>query len=232
MAREGATSDRAPQPDGPRPRGRPRRHIDMEAVAEAVGELFAEGGYEAVSITNTAEKLGVSRATLYRTVPTREHLLGVLVEQGLSELAAATEELIQVEGSAREQLHNLVRLQVTAAVRIRSYMSVLFFGGVGLPPEVFKGWRAWSRRYETAWIRAVERAMAAGVLRKGDPRITARLLLGMVIWVARWYRPTEGITPDDIAKHAINLLYSSAGVDTAQRESTPGRRRSPLRARA
>ena len=48
------------------------------AVADAVAELCAEGGYEAVSIVDTAEKLSVSRATLYRTVPTKEDLLGIL----------------------------------------------------------------------------------------------------------------------------------------------------------
>ena len=55
--------------------GRPRLTIDRDAVADAVAELFAEGGYEAVSIVDTAEKLSLSRATLYRTVPTKEDLL-------------------------------------------------------------------------------------------------------------------------------------------------------------
>jgi AcrR family transcriptional regulator len=55
-------------------------------VADAVAELFAEGGYEAVSIPGTAEKLSVSRATLYRTVPTKEDLLGVLFERSTREI--------------------------------------------------------------------------------------------------------------------------------------------------
>src|SRR5437868_14879419 len=86
-----------------RGRGRPRRDIDREQVADAVEELFEEGGYEAVSIEETAKRLGVSRATLYRTVPSKEHLLAILFERMTTELYAAA--LVIVEDpslSARE----------------------------------------------------------------------------------------------------------------------------------
>jgi hypothetical protein len=73
--------------------------------------------------------------------------------------------------------------------------------------------------------------MAAGVLQQGDAQVTARLLLGMVIWIARWYRPAEGFSPDDIAENAINLLFSSA-AEVGREQATAARRRSPLRRRS
>ena len=36
---------------------------------------------------------------------------------------------------------------------------------------------------------------------------TTRLILGMCIWVSRWYRPSEGIETADIAESAIALLF-------------------------
>lgn len=77
-----------------RPRGRPRLAIDRDAVADAVAALFAEGGYEAVTIVDTADKLGVSRATLYRAVPTEEDLLGILFERCTGELTERTKAAI------------------------------------------------------------------------------------------------------------------------------------------
>ncbi|MEX5635387.1 TetR/AcrR family transcriptional regulator [Parafrankia sp. FMc2] len=194
-------------PSGPRPRGRPRREIDLEAVADAVAELFAEGGFDAVSINTTAEMLSVSRATLYRTVPTKEHLVGILFERSTRELTDAAQEILARPESPREHLYALVRLQIDAAVRMRRYMPV-FFGGAGLPPDVFERWHTWSRRYEKLWTDAVTRAMDAGALERAEPMITARLLLGMCIWVSRWYRPTEGYENVDIAEAAISLLHS------------------------
>lgn len=188
-----------------RPRGRPRLDIDPDAVADAVAELFAEGGLEAVSILDTAEKLSVSRATLYRTVPTKEHLLGILFERSTGELTESARTIVSEMDDPAEQLLQLVRLQVDAAIRMRRYMPV-FFGGGDLPPDVFERWHRWSREYETIWVDVVKDNMDAGRLAEADPVITARLLLGACIWVSRWYRPKEQYEPETIIETAVALV--------------------------
>jgi hypothetical protein len=87
---------------------------------------------------------------------------------------------------------------------MRRYLPV-FFGGAGLPPDVFERWHAWSRQYESLWVGVAERAMADGTLEPDDPVIAARLLLGMCVWVSRWYRPGDSYDADDIAEAVIRL---------------------------
>lgn len=206
-----------------RPRGRPKVHIDLDAVADAVAELFAEGGYEAVNIINTAEKLSVSRATLYRTVPTKDGLLGILFERSTAELTARAQEAIRSTEDPRQQLFTLIDLQANAAVSMRAYMPV-FFGSSHLPADVVGRWHRWSRRFEAIWVDVIERNMAAGVLAPGDPRVAARLVLGMLIWVSRWYRPREAITPEQIAATAHGLLGLSDAAAPPKRKA-PAKRR-------
>ena len=192
-------------PRASRPRGRPRLEIDRDAVADAVAELFAEGGIEAVSIAETADKLSVSRATLYRTVPTKEELLGILFERSTRELTERTDVVLSTPSEPADQLVALIKLQAEAAIHMRSYMPV-FFGGGGLPSDVFMRWRKWSRQFEKRWAEVVAACMDAGCLEKTDPVVATRLILGMIIWVSRWYRPSEKITADEIADSAITLL--------------------------
>jgi AcrR family transcriptional regulator len=209
-----------------RPRGRPRLTIDRDAVADAVAELFAEGGYEAVSIVDTAEKLSVSRATLYRTVPTKEDLLGILFERSTQELTERAKAALREFDDPAEQLTQMIRLQADAAVQMRSYMPV-FFGGGSLPPDVFARWHSWSRQFEKLWVKVVEANMRAGYLDEGDPRVTARLILGMIIWVSRWYRPSEKITPAEIADAAIHLVrLGKKSPNPPVRKATARQRRS------
>jgi AcrR family transcriptional regulator len=188
-----------------RPRGRPRLAIDNDAVADAVAELLHDGGYEAVGIPEVAEKLSISRATLYRTVPTKADLLGILFERSTRDLSAQARAAIAATSDSAEQLTRLIRLQADGAVEMRRYMAV-FFGGGDLPPEVFARWHTWSRRYENMWVKVVTACMRDGYLDEGDPVVAARLILGMLIWVSRWYRPSEKVTPDEIADAAIHLL--------------------------
>lgn len=193
-------------PEGERrPRGRPRLTIDQDAIADAVAELFAEGGYEAVSIVDTADKLGVSRATLYRTIPTKEDLLGILFERCTSELTDRTKAAIAESDDPAEQLKAMIRLHADAAVSMRSYLTV-FMGGAGLPPDVHARWHAWSRKFERLWLGVVRENMSRGYLDEGNPVVVTRLILGMIIWVSRWYKPRATLTASEIAETAIHLV--------------------------
>lgn len=209
-----------------RPRGRPRLTIDRDAVADAVAELFYEGGYEAVSVVDTAEKLSVSRATLYRTVATKQDLVGVLFERNTREIEEKVRAAIAAIDDPAECLTELVRLQADAAVQMRYSMPV-FFGGGDLPKDVLQRWHSWSRRFEKMWLSVVEANMEAGYIEKADPIITTRLILGMILWVSRWYRPNEKITSEQIADEAVRLLrLGYVAPETAQRKSgAPQRRR-------
>lgn len=190
---------------GSRPPGRPRKEIDPAAVAEAAGRLFSSGGYEAVSIEAVAEQLSVSRATLYRTVPTKEDLLAILFERSTQRLDEAAKALVGEGREPADELAALVRLHVAAAIETRRYMAV-FFGGAGLPSDVYQRWQQFSHEYEQLWTDVVRRAMDADVLAPGDPVLTTRLVLGMVIWVSRWYRPSEPYSEDQISAAALALI--------------------------
>jgi AcrR family transcriptional regulator len=202
----GHTAHNGADEKSPRPRGRPRTEIDPDAVADAVAKLFVEGGLEAVSIVSAARELDVSRATLYRAVPTKEHLLAILFERSTRELTELAAETMAADIPVAERLCHLIELQVDAAVRMRHYLSV-FFGGGDLPADVLDRWHPWSREYEGLWTQCVEEAMAAGVLDRTNVIAATRLILGMCIWVSRWYRPSEGIETADIAASAIALLF-------------------------
>jgi AcrR family transcriptional regulator len=225
-AKEAARPDdgRASAASAPsRPRGRPKKEIDLDAVADAAAALFVDGGYDAVTIEAVAEKLSISRATLYRTVPAKEDLLGILFERSTNELHQEARAVVGATSDPAEALFGLIRVHVAAAIRMRRYLAV-FFGGSGLPPEVYARWQRWSRTYERLWLKVVRQAMEAGVLEPGEPKVTTRLLLGMVIWVSRWYKPSERVTADEVADAAIGLIGGRVRLGDKAVSGTGGNR--------
>lgn len=185
-----------------RPPGRPRKTIDMDAVADGAGNLFAAGGYNAVTIEAVAEKLAASRATLYRTVGSKEELLGILFERSTQRLHQSAAQLVAERRTPREELVAMVRLHTAAAIETRRHMTV-FFGGGGLPPDVVERWWEFTRAYESLWLGVVKRSMEAGIITPGDATLTTRLLLGMPIWLSRWYKPDEVYDGEQIADRAL-----------------------------
>jgi AcrR family transcriptional regulator len=193
-----------------RPRGRPRRVIDLDELLDVVERLFAEGGLEAVSVERAAQELGVSRATLYRTVPTKEHLLGLLLKRMTDDLTERSLTASKDDGrSAQERLYAIMRVHFEAAIQMRDYMFV-FFGGAGLTPEDYMDWRRFAVNYEQIWVDIVRAAVDEGTLRVTDPVIATRLLLGMIVWVSRWWRPRMELDADDLLAQAVLLLEGGA----------------------
>ncbi|SEO66162.1 TetR/AcrR family transcriptional regulator [Actinacidiphila rubida] len=193
----------------PPARGRPRKRIDLGRVADAGLQILAESGYEAVSVEAVAERLSLSRATLYRRISTRDELLTLMFDRGTQQLEVGAAALLAEGREPSEELPTLVRLHVGSAVDRRRGMAV-FFGGAELPPVVLSRWHAFNRRYEKLWRGAVRRAMDAGVLPPGDPVLTTRLLLGMVIWVARWDRQGAAYTTEEIVVATLDLVGQRA----------------------
>jgi AcrR family transcriptional regulator len=192
-----------------RPRGRPRLVIGQDELLDAVERLLHDGGVEAVTIERAAQELGVSRATLYRTISSKEQLLGRLFVRMTDELTAEALEAGRDDGrSARERLNELIRAQVAAAIRTRDYLFV-FFGREWLEEDVYAHWRLFTRRFEAIWEQVVRDAIEEGSLQVSDPQTATRLMLGMLIWISRWYRP-ERDDGDAIAAEAIRLLGGDA----------------------
>src|SRR5436190_10124893 len=92
-----------------RPRGRPRSAIADQAIRDAAVELFAERGFEGVSVEDVAERAGVSRATIYRRYPSKVDLI---VEAGAC--LAADDIAFPDTGNLRDDLRGLARSLVDA----------------------------------------------------------------------------------------------------------------------
>src|SRR3954465_6900317 len=103
----------AEPPAAPR-RGRPGH--DQAAVLRAAIDLFNRKGYDATSIGDVADELGVTKSAVYHHVPSKEHLLSEALDEALVELEAAVSEAAEAGGSADDRLGGVVRRSVEVLV--------------------------------------------------------------------------------------------------------------------
>jgi len=179
--------------------------IDETELLDAVERVLRTGGMEAVSIERIAAEVGVSRATLYRSVSSKEELLSRVFLRMTDKLTMDVLIAAAADGrSAQERLNAMIRLHVDAAITMRGYVFVLF-GREWLTPQVYEHWRRWTRRYEQIWADVIRSAADEGALTVKDPATATRLVIGMLMWVSRWYRPSL-VTAEDLADEAIRLL--------------------------
>lgn len=186
-----------------KPPGRPRRRINFAEVADAVDELWSEGGLDNVSVAAVGDRLSVSRATLYRTISTQDQLLTIYFEQRSQENVEAALAVMDSSSDPAERLYGMIHLAIDSCVRSRNRSS-LFYVVAGLPSKKYLADR---HRWEQAWVEVTADAIHAGLIYGEDPEIVSRMIMAMCISAAYWWGPTaNGATSQLITAEAIRLL--------------------------
>jgi AcrR family transcriptional regulator len=104
-----------PAPPGRIERKRGRRVQEILATAAA---LFGERGYDAVSLEDVADRLDVTKGSLYYYFASKDELVTAAIETLGNEWTARLEGLLAGQsGAPAERLHALVREHIGIAVR-------------------------------------------------------------------------------------------------------------------
>ncbi|HTU73348.1 MAG TPA: TetR/AcrR family transcriptional regulator [Trebonia sp.] len=179
-----AATDQGAQPR----RGRGRPGYDLESVLAAAVEVFNERGYDGASMEDLSRRLGIAKSAIYHHVSGKEELLRMALDRALDGWAEAAERARELDAPAIERLEMLVRGTVAVLETRLPYVTLLV--RVRGNTDVERAALERRRSFDRLVASLVEQAERDGDVRADlDPRITARLLSGMINSVVEWYRP-------------------------------------------
>src|SRR3954467_4592386 len=179
---------------------------DRAAVLRAAIELFNRKGYDATSIGDVAEELGVTKSAVYHHVPSKEHLLSQALDEALDELEAAVDSASKADGSAYDRLRGLVRRSVEVLVDHQPAVTLLL--RVHGNSDIEKAALERRRRIDARLATLVGQAAEEGALRADlDPDLVSRLLFGMVNSLVEWYRPSGPVPVEQLADAGTSMAF-------------------------
>ena len=192
------------EPAGPPRRGRPGH--DQAAVLRTAIELFNARGYDATSMGDVADELGITKSAIYHHVPSKEHLLAQALDEALDGLDAVVGNARTAEGSAYERLRDVVRRSVEVLVDHQPAVTLLLrvHGNSDIELEALRR----RRRIDAQLADLVREAIAEGALRPDlDPDLVSRLLFGMVNSLVEWYRPDGQVDSGHLARAITTIAF-------------------------
>lgn len=157
----------------------------------AAVRLFNEKGYEATSMGDLAERLGITKSSIYHHVTSKQELLRMAVDHALDGLSEAADEVGALDAPAVVRLEALLRRSVLVLADRLEFVTLLLRvrGNTAVEKEALRR----RREFDTRVTDLVKQAQHDGDLRPDiDPSTTARLLFGMVNSLSEWYRPRRG----------------------------------------
>jgi AcrR family transcriptional regulator len=175
--------------EGAQPRrGRGRPGYDLESVLQTAVEVFNERGYDGASMEDLSRRLGIAKSAIYHHVSGKEELLRMALDRALDGWAEAAERARELDAPAIERLEMLVRGTVAVLETRLPYVTLLL--RVRGNTDVERAALARRRSFDRLVASLVEQAERDGDVRADvDPKVTARLLSGMINSIVEWYRP-------------------------------------------
>lgn len=201
-----------------------QREVKRNAVLQTAAQLFNERGFHATSLDDIAERLNVSKPTVYYYVESKDQILLECVKIALDLMQAGIDEVRAAGGSAIDQLKACMRIY-SSVVTQDFGMCVIRIGEDPLPDPLKKELRHLKAGIDGQFRRLIAEGVAEGSLAPCDPKMAAFMLAGALSWIGRWYRPDGDLTPDQIADQGIELLLN--GVLHRPASATAGARRRP-----
>lgn len=114
----------------------------------AAAELAASGGYEAVTMTAVAQRVGVSRATIYQYFASRNHLLAEIMEEWVEQINEDLRRNPPAGATPAERVGAAFERIMQLSARNRGLTSALLVAAASSDPAARDAFPSWSRPVE------------------------------------------------------------------------------------
>ena len=186
-----------------------------DAVVQAAAEEFRERGYENATLAGVSHRVGLSKASLYHYIDTKDDLLWAVIDAPARELVAGLDALLEHSTPVSARLRELFRVQVGifADHHPAAFVYLAQVGREDQPAHI--------AQLERRYVDGVEALIREGVVGgefglTASPSVAARALIGMLDWMMHWYSPNGAVSPRELADQlfsiAVGGLVSGAQI--------------------
>ncbi|WP_265515621.1 TetR/AcrR family transcriptional regulator [Nitratireductor luteus] len=185
----------------------------LAAIRQSALSLIARHGFEAMSMRQLGERVGVQPAALYRYFPNKEALLFTLMEEHMTGLLASWENAKPESADPTAQLSAFVRNHIHFHVERRLSTHVNNMELRSLSPEKLTHILRLRAAYEKELRQILRDGAELGRFRIEDVTLTAMAIIQMITGVIAWFRPDERLSVREVAHnyHIMTMRLVGAG---------------------
>jgi AcrR family transcriptional regulator len=189
----------------------------VQAIREAGVRVFRAKGFRAATLNDIAEEAGMSRASLYYYVGSKEQLFRDVVSEAVTANITDAERVAAEDLPADRKLARLIELLMNSFEWHYPYLYVFVqedFSKLGSDTDSVSGpWEAtvqdWNKRYLDLVKQVVADGIASGGLRTTlPPGVVANCVIGMTNSSHAWFRPNGLMDAAEIGAAMARMILN------------------------
>jgi TetR/AcrR family transcriptional regulator len=182
----------------------------QQRIFNVAARLFAQRGYNGVSMREISETSGVSKPTVYYYFGSKEGIFTALVQAGMEHTGKYIERVMAARIPVRDKLTRLLRFRFRQALEfpeLSRFFLILTNSGDQLP--FLKKYLDEMHQRRAAVVELIRAGIACGEFgRSANPELAAELLMAAVShYMYKQLNSTEVILTDRLAEDIIELLF-------------------------
>jgi AcrR family transcriptional regulator len=198
-----------------RPSAKQRRPYNLDAILDVAVSVFRERGYDGSTLDDVARAAGITKASIYYHVRSKEELLSRGVGRALDALFAVLDERPAKRGPAAARLKYIVFRTIEITVDKLPEVTLLLRVRGNTPVE--RQIRDRRREFDHLIARVMRQAQRQGDLStEVEPRLATRLLFGMLNSITEWYRQGGRLDAPEVAEAISSIAFR--GMDRNSRK--------------
>lgn len=186
-------------------------------ILDTASELVREKGYVNVTLDQIAERLSISKVSIYHHWAGKQEIIFDLHRVAYKIVIESLEKIARAEEKPDTKLRRAVENHVSQAV----------VAGIG-PMLLQQDWMMISRHkkeiiklrdtYEKMLCSIIEEGIRKRVFRKVDVKLLAYTIFGSANYTSVWYSPKGAMTPKEIAAHMSEFILLGIMSKTTARK--------------
>jgi AcrR family transcriptional regulator len=183
-------------------------------VIEAAARLFYAQGYDATSVQDIADDLGMLKGSVYYYMDSKEDLLFEIIEQGHQQLLNLLQGVLELEDmSPRAQLSEFIRRHSLFVAENLVLLRIFFTDFRSLAEDRRATVISERDRYDELVRGILIRGQESGEFHTDfDPKIVAMGILGMTNWLYQWFRADGGLSASQVGQQLAELAVSGVAA--------------------
>ena len=182
----------------------------LDKIYRAAAQLICEKGYEATSMNDIAEAAGLTKSGLYHHIPGKGDLLFRIMSFGMDSLEEQVILPARAVTNAEERLQTVI-IRHVQLITSRSTpqgnnpVTIVVEEVTGLTSPQRRKINQRKRVYIDLIRDTLKELQDDGKLWDVDVTTATFSLLGMILWLSRWYNPGGHLTPEQVAEQISGI---------------------------
>jgi TetR/AcrR family transcriptional regulator, cholesterol catabolism regulator len=183
----------------------------LSQIYVVAAQLFCDKGFDATSMSDIAEAVGITKAGIYHFIPGgKKDLLFAVMNYGMDRLDSNVIAPALAIADAEQRLRSIITNHASLITSSsgpdgHSPVTIVLDEVAGLTPNQLRKINHRKRAYLDLVRSTLRQLKDEGKLKEVDLTVASFSLFGMLLWLSRWFKPDGRLSSEEVAEEISKI---------------------------